>query len=84
MAVTANPDTGVRDANLLKVLTRGVGQAEPTLGVLLLPTDAPDAPGAGEVGSDAGTGGVIRVGDEVRVLGPGDGGPHTRRPPKTA
>lgn len=65
MAVTANPDTGVRDANLLKVLTKEVGQAEPTLGVLLLPTDAT---GPGEVGSDSGTGGVLRVGDAVSVL----------------
>jgi uncharacterized protein YcbX len=64
MAVTANPDTGVRDANLLKVLTAQVGQAEPSLGVLLLPADAH---GPGEVGSDSGTGGVIRVGDPVTV-----------------
>jgi uncharacterized protein YcbX len=65
MAVTANPDTGVRDANLLKVLTKEVGQTEPTLGVLLLPTDAT---GSGEVGSNSGTGGVLRVGDAVSVL----------------
>jgi uncharacterized protein YcbX len=64
MAVTANPDTGVRDTNLLKVLTTQVGQAEPSLGVLLLPADAH---GPGEVGSDSGTGGVIRVGDPVTV-----------------
>jgi len=64
MAVTANPDTGVRDANLLKVLTTEVGLAEPALGVLLLPTDAT---GSGEVGSDPGTGGVLRIGDRVSV-----------------
>lgn len=64
MAVTANPDTGVRDANLLKVLTAEVGLAEPALGVLLLPTDAT---GSGAVGSDSGTGGVLRVGDRVSV-----------------
>ncbi|MFZ2562540.1 MOSC domain-containing protein [Corynebacterium variabile] len=64
MAVTANPDTGVRDANLLKVLTAEVGLAEPALGVLLLPTDAT---GPGEVGSDSGTGGVLRIGDRVSV-----------------
>lgn len=64
MAVTANPDTGVRDANLLKVLTTEVGLAEPALGVLLLPTDAT---GSGEVGSDSGTGGVLRIGDRVSV-----------------
>lgn len=64
MAVTANPDTGVRDANLLKVLTAEVGLAEPALGVLLLP---PDATGSGAVGSDSGTGGVLRVGDRVSV-----------------
>lgn len=64
MAVTANPDTGVRDANLLKVLTTEVGLEEPALGVLLLPTDAT---GSGEVGSDSGTGGVLRIGDQVSV-----------------
>jgi len=64
MAVTANPDTGVRDTNLLKVLTAEVGLAEPALGVLLLPTDAT---GPGEVGSDSGTGGVLRIGDRVSV-----------------
>ncbi len=64
MAVTANPDTGIRDANLLKVLTREVGQAEPTLGVLLLPTDAT---GSGAVGSTSGSGGVLRLGDAVSV-----------------
>ncbi|MBE0692258.1 MAG: DUF4167 domain-containing protein [Aquamicrobium sp.] len=52
LAITANPDTGVRDAKLLKVLTGEFGQAEPTLGVLLLP---------------AGRGGRIRVGDPVVV-----------------
>ncbi|MBO3664188.1 MOSC domain-containing protein [Microbacterium stercoris] len=51
LAVHANPDTGQRDARVLQTLTRDVGQAEPTLGVLLLP---------------AAGGGVIRVGDEVR------------------
>lgn len=50
MAITANPDTGERDANLLKILTREFDQAEPTLGVLLLPT---------------GAGGTIRRGDPV-------------------
>ncbi|MER7795865.1 MOSC domain-containing protein [Microbacterium sp. NPDC096154] len=52
LAVQANPDTGERDARLLQVLTRDVGQAEPTLGILLLPVRG---------------GGVIRVGDEVRA-----------------
>jgi uncharacterized protein YcbX len=50
MAITANPDTGVRDANLLTALTSGLGLPEPTLGALFLPS---------------GSGGVIRVGDEV-------------------
>ncbi|WP_010121152.1 MOSC domain-containing protein [Corynebacterium nuruki] len=72
MAVTANPDTGVRDANLLKVLTTEVGQVEPTLGVLLLPMASDDvtglaAPGTGAVADTAGTGDVIRVGDAVTV-----------------
>jgi uncharacterized protein YcbX len=49
-AITANPDTGVRDARLLRVLTTEFGQDEPTLGILLLPVA---------------TGGTIRVGDEV-------------------
>lgn len=49
-AITANPDTGERDARLLRVLTTEFGQDEPTLGILLLP---------------AAGGGVVRVGDEV-------------------
>ncbi len=53
-AITANPDTGERDARLLRTLTSEFGQDEPTLGILLLP---------------AGVGGVIRVGDEVVVAG---------------
>ncbi|WP_345750278.1 MOSC domain-containing protein [Microbacterium rhizophilus] len=52
LAIHANPDTGERDARLLPTLTREVGQTEPTLGILLLP---------------AGSGGVIHVGDEVRI-----------------
>jgi uncharacterized protein YcbX len=51
-AILANPDTGVRDARLLRVLTAGFDQAEPTLGILLLP---------------AGGRGSIRVGDAVTV-----------------
>jgi uncharacterized protein YcbX len=51
-AIAANPDTGVRDARLLRVLTTEFGQDEPTLGILLLPVDG---------------GGTIRVGDEVVV-----------------
>lgn len=53
-AITANPDTGVRDARLLRVLTTEFGQSEPTLGILLLPVA---------------DGGTIRVGDEVTPLG---------------
>ncbi|MEX8057931.1 MOSC domain-containing protein [Microbacterium sp. 16-032] len=52
-AITANPDTGVRDARLLRVLTTEFGQSEPTLGILLLPVA---------------DGGTIRVGDEVTPL----------------
>jgi uncharacterized protein YcbX len=52
-AITANPDTGERDARLLRVLTSQFGQATPTLGILLLPVDG---------------GGTIRVGDEVAVI----------------
>ncbi|MCJ1707458.1 MOSC domain-containing protein [Microbacterium sp. VKM Ac-2923] len=49
-AITANPDTGVRDARLLRVLTTEFAQDEPTLGILLLPVDG---------------GGTVREGDEV-------------------
>lgn len=49
-AIMANPDTGERDARLLRLLTTEFEQSEPTLGILLLPT-------AG--------GGTVRVGDEV-------------------
>ncbi|QIK64036.1 MOSC domain-containing protein [Leucobacter viscericola] len=52
LATHANPDTGVRDAPVLTTLTRGIGQKQPTLGRLLLPS---------------GRGGIIRIGDEVRV-----------------
>ncbi|MEV8238827.1 MOSC N-terminal beta barrel domain-containing protein [Microbacterium testaceum] len=51
-AITANPDTGVRDARLLRVLTSTFDQDVPTLGILLLPVDG---------------GGVIREGDEVTI-----------------
>lgn len=51
-AITANPDTGQRDARLLRVLTTEFEQDEPTLGILLLPV---------------GGGGIVRVGDEVVV-----------------
>jgi uncharacterized protein YcbX len=52
LAIHANPDTGERDARLLQTLTAEVGQAEPTLGILLLPE---------------GPGGVIRTGDALRI-----------------
>lgn len=51
-AIAANPDTGLRDARLLRLLTTEFGQDEPTLGILLLPVHG---------------GGVVRVGDEVVV-----------------
>ncbi|MDJ1113125.1 MOSC domain-containing protein [Microbacterium dauci] len=51
-AITANPDTGRRDARLLRVLTTEFDQDEPTLGILLLPSHG---------------GGVVRVGDEVVI-----------------
>lgn len=53
-AITANPDTGERDARLLRVLATEFGQDEPTLGILLLPVSGGD-------------GGAVRVGDEVVV-----------------
>ena len=54
----ANPETGVRDAEVLTTLTRVIGQSQPTFGRFLLPLDlgSPDA------------GGVIRVGDEVELV----------------
>ncbi|WOF21466.1 MOSC domain-containing protein [Microbacterium betulae] len=54
LAVQANPDSGQRDAPVLKTLTRVFAQDEPTLGILLLPS---------------GGGGRIRVGDEVEIVG---------------
>lgn len=53
-AIMANPDSGDRDARLLRILTTQFHQDEPTLGMLLLPAEG---------------GGVIRVGDEVTVAG---------------
>lgn len=57
-AIMANPDTGERDARLLRTLTAEFSQDEPTLGILLLPVTA----GGAVVG-----GGTVRVGDEVVV-----------------
>ncbi|MCS3442645.1 MOSC domain-containing protein [Microbacterium phyllosphaerae] len=60
LATHANPDTGVRDAKVLKTLTASFAQDEPTLGRLLLPGASPaDASGSW-------AGGSIRIGDEVR------------------
>jgi uncharacterized protein YcbX len=52
-AIMANPDTGERDARLLRILTSEFDQVEPTLGILLLPAD--------------GQTGTIRVGDDVTL-----------------
>jgi uncharacterized protein YcbX len=49
-AIMANPDTGERDARLLRILSTEFEQVEPTLGILLLPADG---------------GGTVRVGDVV-------------------
>jgi uncharacterized protein YcbX len=51
-AIAANPDTGERDARLLRLLTTEFGQDEATLGILLLPAAGGD---------------TIRVGDQVVV-----------------
>lgn len=59
LATHANPDSGMRDAKVLTTLTASFDQAEPTLGRLLLPPER----GSGQ---PAWSGGVIRVGDEVR------------------
>jgi uncharacterized protein YcbX len=61
LATHANPDTGARDAKVLKTLTNDLGQDEPTLGRLLLP------PRAVADGSAESAGGTISVGDEVRA-----------------
>lgn len=61
LATHANPDTGARDAKVLKTLTQSFDQDEPTLGRLLLP------PQAATDGSAEWVGGTISVGDEVRV-----------------
>jgi uncharacterized protein len=58
LATHANPDTGLRDAEVLTTLTRVFGQDQPTFGTLLLPT-----------GAAAERGGTIRIGDEVQLLG---------------
>ncbi|GAA1790098.1 MOSC domain-containing protein [Leucobacter iarius] len=49
----ANPETGVRDAEVLTTLTRVIGQAQPTFGRFLLPLHG---------------GGTIRVGDTVELI----------------
>ena len=66
LATHADPDTGIRDAKVMTTLTGAIGQAEPTLGVALLPV----GDSGGRVG-DAGSPvlGSIRVGDEVVVTG---------------
>lgn len=62
LATHANPDTGVRDAPVLKTLTGAFERDEPVLGRLLLLDGV-----SGSVDDVSGRGGVIRVGDEVRV-----------------
>ncbi|MGM1018163.1 MAG: MOSC domain-containing protein [Actinomycetota bacterium] len=61
LATHANPDSGVRDADVLTTLTEVLEHVEPMLGRLLLP--ASEQTGAAESWS----GGVIRIGDEVVV-----------------
>lgn len=67
LATHANPDTGVRDASVLKTLTGALDMQEPTLGRLLLPAGL-DLAGARPGSTDTGfSGGVIRIGDEITV-----------------
>lgn len=62
LATHANPDTGIRDARILTTLTGALDQDEPTLGRLLI------LPGvSGSVDDASGTGGTIRLGDEVTI-----------------
>lgn len=60
LATHANPDTGLRDAEVMTTLTRTFGQEQPTFGTLLLPAENT------RTGAEGGT---IRVGDAVEVLG---------------
>jgi len=53
LATHANPKTGERDRPILTTMTRVLGQEIPTFAVAMLPT---------------GTGGEIRIGDEVRLV----------------
>lgn len=62
LATHANPDTGVRDAPVLRTLTGSLGMAEPALGRLLLLAGV-----SGDIEDRSGRGGVIRVGDTVSV-----------------
>lgn len=67
LATHANPDTGERDAPVLKTLTGALGMAEPCLGRLLLPVGVDGAgvrPGTIDTGF---AGGVIRIGDRVTI-----------------
>lgn len=65
-ATHANPDTGVRDAAVLSTLTRSIGQAEPSLGRLLLPVvDDTKQVASGEQSDHVFRGGSIRLGDEI-------------------
>ena len=65
LATHANPDTGERDAPVLKTLTGVLEMSDPRFGRLLLPF------GLGTAGARAGAvdtgfvGGVIRIGDSV-------------------
>ncbi|MHA3683275.1 MOSC domain-containing protein [Leucobacter sp. HY1910] len=69
LATHANPDSGERDAPVLKTLTGTLGMSEPSLGRLLLPAGL-DLFGARPGATDTGfAGGVIRIGDEVTVTG---------------
>lgn len=54
LAIQANPETGIRDASLMKMLTRDFEFPKPTFGVLLLPAARGEDEGA-----------VIHVGDTV-------------------
>lgn len=76
LATHANPDTGLRDAPVLKTLTAAFDRAEPILGRLLLLAGA-----SGSVDDTSRIGGVIRVGDEVVVHANSEGGPKVSHSP---
>jgi uncharacterized protein YcbX len=53
LATHANPETGRRDLMVMQGLVKHFGQEQPTLGIGMLTN---------------GAGGVVRIGDEIRLM----------------